>query len=173
MLSTITRALVNDYGITTALALLLLALWFSGESRAFREWNQRGVLSAISTVFVANVLVKLLNLVYHRPRPFATHAMKLLFYRPSDSSFPSNGTVVAFSVAASVWPFNRTVGAVMYMLACLFGLARVCSGVHYPTDILGGMLLAMSVAYVITKRAGFLDRLWTLIIRRLRSLLLA
>jgi undecaprenyl-diphosphatase len=173
LVSALTRALVNDYAVTTALALLMVILWFSGESAAFRVLNQRAVLSAVAAVFSTNVLIKLLNLAYYRPRPFATHSLKLLFYRPSDSSFPSNAAAVAFSVATAVWLFNRNMGKVMYVLAFLLGLARLCSGVHYPTDIVGGILLGVLSAYVIVKKVVSLDRLWLSLIRGLRRLLLA
>ena len=139
ILSAITRVLVNEYIVPTVLGLLLLALWFSGDSVEYREQNQRAVLSAIAALVVANILVKLLNAVYLRPRPFATHTLTLLFYRPFDSSFPSNAAAVAFCVATSVWLFHRRVGLGMYVIALLFSLARMCSGVHYPSDILGGM----------------------------------
>jgi len=173
ILSAITRVLVNEYVVPTALALLLLALWFSGKSAVDREQNQRAVLSAIAAVVVVNVLIKLLNVVYYRPRPFATHTLKLLFYRPSDSSFPSNAAAVAFCIAISVWLSNRRVGLVMCIVGLLFALARMCSGVHYPSDILGGLLVGAFSAYIVVRKAGFLHKHWTTIIYRMRRLLLA
>ena len=149
LLDTLIRILVNDYAVTTALALLLLALWFSGWTPASREQNQYAVLFAITAMFLSNLFVKLLNLLFYRPRPFAGHDVTLLFYRPSDSSFPSNSATVGFSLATAVWFFNRKAGLVMYILASLLGLARVCSGVHYPSDILGGLLIGVCVAYLI------------------------
>ena len=173
LLDTLIRILVNDYAVTTALALLLLALWFSGWTPASREQNQYAVLFAITAMFLSNLFVKLLNLLFYRPRPFAGHDVTLLFYRPSDSSFPSNSATVGFSLATAVWFFNRKAGLVMYILASLLGLARVCSGVHYPSDILGGLLIGVCVAYLIIRKINFLQRFWALIIRYMRHLLLA
>ncbi len=167
------RLLVNDYAITTALVVVPFGLWFSGATAQEREQNQRGVLTAVASMFAANLLTKALNLLYYRPRPFASHDLQLLFYHPSDSSFPSNPAVVGFSIATGVWLFNRTAGWALYALTCLFGLARLISGVHYPSDILGGALIGMLSAYVVAKKLGFLARLWGIIIRQGRRFLLA
>jgi len=172
-LDAVIRVLMNDYALTTALVLLLFGLWFTGKSRTIREQNQRAVLSAIASMLLGNLFVKALNLVFYRPRPFADHTVTLLFYRPSDSSFPSNPTSIGFCIATSVWRFNRKMGLVLYVLASLLGLARLCGGVHYPSDILGGALIGMFSAYLVVKRIHFLDHLWTVIIRQMRRLLLA
>lgn len=172
-LDAVIRVLMNDYALTTALVLLLFGLWFTGKSRTVREQNQRAVLSAIASMLLGNLFVKALNLVFYRPRPFADHTVTLLFYRPSDSSFPSNPTSIGFCIATSVWRFNRKMGLVLYVLASLLGLARLCGGVHYPSDILGGALIGMFSAYLVVKRIHFLDHLWTVIIRQMRRLLLA
>jgi len=167
------RFLMNDYALTTALVLGLLALWFSGHSAARRDQNQRAVFSAIAAMSVGNLAIKALNLVYYRPRPFADHTVTLLFYHPSDSSFPSNATSVGFAIATAVWLRNRRAGAVLYVCAVLLGLSRLCGGVHYPSDILGGLAVGMLSAYLITRKARFLDRLWTAAIGLMRHLLLA
>jgi undecaprenyl-diphosphatase len=172
-LDAVIRVLMNDYALTTALVLLLFGLWFTGKSRTIREQNQRAVLSAIASMLLGNLFVKALNLVFYRPRPFADHTVTLLFYRPSDSSFPSNPTSIGFCIATSVWWFNRKMGLVLYVLASLLGLARLCGGVHYPSDILGGALIGMFSAYLVGKRIHFVDHLWTVIIRQMRRLLLA
>jgi undecaprenyl-diphosphatase len=172
-LDAVIRVLMNDYALTTALVLLLFGLWFTGKSRTIREQNQRAVLSAIASMLLGNLFVKALNLVFYRPRPFADHTVTLLFYRPSDSSFPSNPTSIGFCIATSVWWFNRKMGLVLYVLASLLGLARLCGGVHYPSDILGGALIGMFSAYLVVKRIHFVDHLWTVIIRQMRRLLLA
>jgi undecaprenyl-diphosphatase len=172
-LDTVIRVLMNDYALTTALVLLLFGLWFTGKSRTVREQNQRAVLSAIASMLLGNLFVKALNLVFYRPRPFADHSVTLLFYRPSDSSFPSNPTSIGFCIATSVWWFNRKMGLVLYVLASLLGLARLFGGVHYPSDILGGALIGMFSAYLVGKRIHFVNHLWTVIIRQMRRLLLA
>lgn len=170
---TLIRLLMNDYALTTALVLVAFALWFSGESATQRERNQRAVLSTVVALILANLVVKGLNLVYWRFRPFAFHEVHLLFYHPSDSSFPSNAATVGFCIATGIWLSNRRVGWVLCLLATLLALSRVIGGVHYPTDILGGLIIGSLCAYLTNRKMPALDRLWTVVIHRMRGLLLA
>lgn len=173
VLDALIRLLMNDYALTTALVLILFGLWFSGESREAREKNQLAVPSAIVSTIAGNLFIKLLNLMFYRPRPFAGHEVRLLFYHPSDSSFPSNATAVGFSMATAVWFFNRKAGLAMYVLAFLLGLSRVCGGIHYPSDILGGMAVGIGAAYVVVQKMPFLRRVWMGFIRYVQRWLLA
>ena len=173
MLDTVIRLFMNDYAVPSAMVLLLFALWFSGTTATSRQRNQRAVLAAFTSTFLGSAVVKAMNLAFYRPRPFAFHNVTLLFYYPSDSSFPSNAAFVGFSVASAMWLFNRKIGVVMYILAFLFGLARVCGGVHYPSDIVGGMLIGMVMAYLVVRKLPILNRLWTVIIEQMRRFLLA
>lgn len=173
LFDTIVRLLVNEYIITTLMALVLMLLWFGAPNAETRERNQRAVLYAAATMIVANLLVKGLNLMVYRYRPFAENTVRLLFYRPSDSSFPSNAATVGFSLASAMWLLNRRAGIVMYVLALLFGLSRIVAGVHYPSDILGGMGVGLFSAYLVVRRSRFLDRLWSPTIGALRRILLA
>jgi undecaprenyl-diphosphatase len=143
------RLLVNDYFVPTALCLLAAALWFSGANGDLRERNQRAVVSMVLAVLLANVLVKLCNLIFVRPRPFSVQEVNLLFYRPSDSSLPSNAAAVGFAFAGVGWQRHRRLGVVMGVLAGLFGFARVYCGVHYPLDIVAGALSGVFSAWVV------------------------
>ena len=167
------RLLVNEYFLTMIMSLILVIFWFEGQDREQRERNQRAILRALVALFVANVILKLCNLIYFRPRPFDSHEVNLLFYHPTDSSFPSNPATVGFSVATAVWLYNRRLGALLLVLATLFGLSRIYCGVHYPLDVIAGVLLGGLSAYVVVKKGGFIDPLISLIIRTGRRLYLA
>jgi undecaprenyl-diphosphatase len=151
LLDGLMRLLVNDYLVPTTLCLLAAALWFRGDDRQTRERSQRAVLSMVVAVLLANVLVKLCNLAYFRPRPFSVQEVHLLFYRPSDSSLPSNAAAVGFAFAGVGWQLSRRLGAVMGALAGLWGFARVYCGVHYPLDIVAGGAIGLLSAYLVGK----------------------
>jgi len=167
------RLLVNDYFMPTTLFLLLIYFWFEGRTRADRELNQRVVIRVIAAFLVANAIVKACNLLYFRRRPFSTQEVHLLFYRPSDSSWPSNPAAVGFAFAAVIWQRNRNLGAVMGLLASLFAIARVYCGVHYPLDVVSGALIGVLAAYVTARAGRLLGPLSTLIIESARRLNLA
>lgn len=167
------RLLVNDYFVPTTLCLLTVALWFAGPTREERKLNQRTVVCMIVAVLLTNGLVKLCNLVYFRPRPFSVQEVNLLFYRPSDSSLPSNAAAVGIAFAGMAWRRHRRVALVMGVLAGLWGFARVYCGVHYPLDVVAGGLIGAVSAYVVRKGGTLLEPLATAMIGVGRRLYLA
>jgi undecaprenyl-diphosphatase len=167
------RLLVNEYLVLTGLSLLLFGLWFTGQQPAVRARHQRALIVALLAVLVANAVVKGLNLVYFRPRPFAGHPVTLLFYRPTDSSWPSNPATAAFALASAQWLHNRRTGAVGLVLAGLMAVARVIAGVHYPLDVISGSLIGYTTAWWLARKAPPVDRLTGWVIRVGRRVYLA
>jgi undecaprenyl-diphosphatase len=144
--------MVNEYFVPVSMSLLLLVLWLAGGSPERRMLNQKAVFYAILAEIVVNGIVKLNNLLYFRQRPFADMQVNLLFYHPTDSSFPSNPASVGFAFATAVFVVNRKVGTALYALATLFAASRVYSGVHYPLDVVGGALVGIfgaGIAYLL------------------------
>jgi len=132
---------VNDYFIPICLGLVLVGLWFSGHSEAERERGQRAAAEAAVGLGFANLALAVMNYFYYRPRPFVEHELRLLFYQPPDSSFPSNPAAVGFALAVGVALTHRRVGLLMLLLALVWAFARVYSGINYPTDLLAGAAL--------------------------------
>jgi undecaprenyl-diphosphatase len=167
------KALANDYLVPVSLCLALLATWFGGRSFAQRERNQLGVICAAGGMGIADGIVKLVNLGYFRERPFVEHQANLLFYQPTDSSFPSNIVAVAVGIAAGMWFYNRRLGAYFFLVAALVALARVYVGVHYPADVLGGAAIGVIGASITLGVRHLLAPLISLILRLMRALYLA
>ena len=67
---------------------------------------------------------------------------------PSDKfSFPSGHTAAAFVFANIVVAFFPSLSIPLYLFATLVGLSRVMLGVHYPGDILAGMVLGLACSW--------------------------
>jgi len=173
VLDQVMQALVSDYVGPTVQVLGLLGFWFEGQNADQRRENQRTVLRAVVALFLSGALVGLCNLLYFRDRPFRYHDVNLLFYYPTDSSFPSNSVTVVFSFAATIWLRDRRWGWPMMILASGFALARVYCGVHYPADVLAGFILGAGTAWVLTRYGRRLDRLFDVAIGLARRLYLA
>ena len=163
----------NDYFVPILMTLLMVTLWFSGRTLIQRERSQRVFMLALSCMGIANGFVKISNNFFFRPRPYVGHEAHMLFYPPSDSSFPSNGAAVTFALATAVFISNRKLGTVLYFLCLVWAFARVTAGVHYPFDILGGW--AFGVATVVFTYFVFIyvEPWVTFLIRAFRKVYLA
>ena len=137
---------VGDYLVTAVLGLSLVAIWFGSAMSEARIDRQMGVLTALGTVGLSNLAVATINSLYFRDRPFADLDVTLLFYRPTDSSMPSNSAATFVGLAVAVWGFDRRVGAVLLAVAGLHAFLRVYAGAHYPSDIAAGAMIGVAAA---------------------------
>ncbi len=101
----------------------------------------RAVVAASLALAVGQILIRLVP----RPRPFATHAVRLLIERSADPSFPSDHALAAFAIGTTVTATRPGVGAGLLAAGLLLGVARVFVGTHYPSDVLGGAILGAAV----------------------------
>jgi len=148
--------LMNDYALTTALSALVVVLWLRGRTPEEREADQAAAVHIIVALLIASALVKGLNLVFFRLRPFTAHQVNLIFYHPSDSSLPSNSATVAFVFALGAGQRSRGLGALGVGMGVVLGLSRVIGGVHYPLDILAGVLLGSGSVLLVRRYSRFL-----------------
>jgi undecaprenyl-diphosphatase len=156
-----------------SLSLALLAIWFGGRSFAQRERYQRGVMCAAGGMGIADGFVKAVNLGYFRERPFVEHEANMLFYQPTDSSFPANMVAVAVGIAVGMWLYNRRLGAYFFIVAALVALARIYVGIHYPLDALGGAAIGFAGAFVAFGVLHLIEPVVGLILRLMRAFCLA
>jgi len=77
-----------------------------------------------------------------RIRPFMVNtAIDLLVEAPSSAAFPSGHTASSFAVAGALWACNSPFWKPVTVVAALMALSRLYLYVHWPTDILGGVVL--------------------------------
>ena len=106
------------------------------------------VLAALAVTFVlCNLLLKPL---FDRPRPFEVYqALIPLFDRPDSFSFPSGHAMAAFSAATALFCNEKAGGTAALLLAVLIGFSRMYNQVHYPTDVLAGMVIGIGVGLLV------------------------
>lgn len=127
------------------LAVLAVAVW---------AWRRRGLggraLWAVGTLLVAWGTANLVKAIVERARPVVADAVE----QAPGYSFPSghtaNATAAAGVTVLLLWPVLSATGRrVAVVLAALIvvitGADRVLLGVHYPSDVLGGVLLGAAV----------------------------
>ena len=163
----------SDYLAPAILAFALIALWFGERDAEVRLRQQVGVFVALSSMGLSGLAVFILNMFYFRPRPFVDLDVNLMFYQPTDSSFPANSAAAAFGMAFGVWGVNRRVGWFAIGVAGLYGLARVYVGVHYPLDIVAGAAIGAVVTFTVFKIRELAMPVLVTVIRLARILRLA
>ena len=85
-----------------------------------------------------------------RPRPCAVDStVQLLIPYPSEYSFPSGHTLHSFTAATVIFLYFRKAGIGALLLAAAIAFSRMYLFVHYPTDILGGILLGIFDAVLV------------------------
>lgn len=164
------RLAASDYLAPATLAFTLIVLWFGEQDARIRLKRQVGTLVSLSSMGLSGLTVFIINIFYFRPRPFAELDVNLLFYRPTDSSFPANSAATAFGIAFGVWGANKKIGWFALTVAGLYGLARVYAGVHYPSDILAGIVIAAGATYIAFKLSEPLMPILVAMIRLARIL---
>ena len=69
--------------------------------------------------------------------------LKPLFARPR----PSGHTASAFAAAFALWLQNRKLGVPALVLAAFIAFTRLYLYVHFPTDVLGGLVLGLALGF--------------------------
>ena len=168
----VARWVVSDYLAPVGLALALVAMWFMERDRDARTVHQIGVYVALTSMALSSLAVFIVNMFYFRPRPFVNLDVELLFYQPTDSSFPSNAVAAVFGIAFGVWGVNRALGWLSIGAASMYALARVYAGVHYPLDVVGGAAIAIPVTFLVFRLRDLLMPVlvWTIKFARILQL---
>ncbi len=128
-----------DLGDAVPLLILLAAVCTVG----LRAGRRREVLAAVVVVAGANVTTQLLKVTLEHARHKAfEHGIEL----PWPNSFPSGHTTAAASIAVAlllvVPAAHRLAAALLGLgLTAAVGLSVVILGWHYPSDVLGGLLV--------------------------------
>ena len=119
-----------------------------------KQYRKLGILCAIGLILglvIGNGIVK--NLV-SRERPFELadsidRVFPIKIEKPTDRSFPSGHTQASFIVATILMMAKRKFGIPALILAFLIGFSRLYLKVHFPTDVLGGMLMGIAIGLTV------------------------
>nr|WP_248484790.1 phosphatase PAP2 family protein [Tepidibacter aestuarii] len=116
-----------------------------------KKYRKVGMLSffalILSTILVEGILKNLMQ----RPRPFIEFTnINLLIKKPLSYSFPSGHATSSFAAAGVIGNMIRKYKVLTMILAGLIAFSRVYLFVHYPVDVIAGIILGLILSYLIT-----------------------
>lgn len=114
----------------------------------FRKTRAAGIilLGALALGFITGDI--LLKHVVERPRPFMQTDFALLISAPSGSSFPSTHSCLAAAATTVLLSKKRSLGYIALALMICIAFSRLYLYVHFPTDVICGLLLGAICAGV-------------------------
>ncbi len=111
-----------------------------------------GITVLLSWAFVSVFCHFVLKNLINRPRPCdLDRVFSLLIDRPSGSSFPSAHSAQAFAAATAIFAKYKKAGIAAFVGAALIAFSRLYMFVHFPTDVLCGIVLGILVGFAADK----------------------
>ena len=147
--------------------IALAGYWAAGRSRQTR----RTVIAAFLASFLAGAFSRVVQNLWQTPRPvhdpLLSGAFSPSFTRIIESDFHSFPSDHAAFLLPLVWYAGRLqpwLGAAMTALVGAALLARLHLGIHYPTDVVVGLLIGVLTI-------GATERLWPRLVDRIGALI--
>ncbi len=108
-----------------------------------RRTGIRMLLGMLLGFIMGNLILK--NLL-RRSRPvWIDKSVSPLIKEPIDYSFPSGHTLSSFIAALTIYRKNKKFGVPALILASLIAFSRLYLFVHFPTDVIGAIALALLI----------------------------
>jgi membrane-associated phospholipid phosphatase len=136
-----------------------VSMLFAGFSNDNANDIRRGCKTAVS-IMLAGAVGSSLKLLIHRQRPFKKYDFIHAKDKVGPYSFPSNHTAFAFATATSLslsFPKWYVVGPA-YLFAGLVAYSRMYLGVHFPLDVLGGMVIGIGSSVLVWEADRLLNK---------------
>lgn len=134
-----TLPVVTDLGSMYAAGGAAAALYIGGKPKIARD--------VLGSAALAWGIAQAGKRFFGRPRPYEAGEVDLLVRRPAGESYPSGHPAVAAAVVGVVSPrVSSAARAPLERLPRFIGFSRVYVGAHYPSDVIGGVLVGKAVA---------------------------
>ncbi len=116
---------------------------------AFVHHSLRVLFVTVIALIVAEAISWATSLFWFRMRPFERLRFTPLVWMPPHwKSFPSDHTTIGFTIACTFLFLHHPLASVLLIIASLVAIARVIAGVHYPSDVAAGVVLAGVVSFL-------------------------
>lgn len=144
-------------GIVKAISFLGNGGWFWIVTALFftygKNTKRAGIMALVCMAICALIVNIILKNAVARIRPYeALEGLTLLVERQRDYSFPSGHTSASFAAAWMYFKYlKKSLARAFLVIAALISLSRLYVGVHYPSDVLAGFLIASAVSFFLIR----------------------
>jgi undecaprenyl-diphosphatase len=148
---------IARYGIVIYFLVLALLFWWPVKGQQ-QYRNKKAVVYVLICLAIAFLVDEMANLLKTRHRPFVSFPEEVakLNVIQDLTSFPSTHTIFVFAMAVSLWLSEyRKIALPLIIFAFVLGFSRIAVGVHYPFDILGGIVLGVVIPILIHYQGGW------------------
>lgn len=115
----------------------------------YPKTRKTGCIVAAALIFDLILCNGILKNLIARTRPFDINtAVELIVKRPRDYSFPSGHTAASFATIGALFlAGQKKLGITALVLGILIAFSRLYLYVHFPTDILGGIVVGLLAGF--------------------------
>lgn len=137
--------IVTDLGNGGIVWIFISLIMFA--NKKYRTESILVLCSLLLSTITGELIIKRL---IRRKRPFTNeYECELLISKPITYSFPSGHTASSFAVVGIFWIFIGPYSLYVTFLALLIAFSRLYLKVHYPSDVLIGMLLGILCSFIV------------------------
>ena len=117
-------------------------------SLASRDRVPRRAAFIISVPIIAWLIAHVIKIILAWPRPTLVFDTVQPLFSADGAAFPSGHATLFFALGFALYPFHPRLATWVSISAIVISFARVAAGIHWPSDILGGFLLAGLVVFI-------------------------
>ena len=129
--------------------LVAVFIWFVFQRVNWKARIYVASLAVISIVVGRGIFTELFGFFFYRVRPYLALGLPALGL--TTGSFPSGHMAFLMPIALTVWSEDRKLGNWFLGGTILVGISRIAYGYHWPSDILGGIMVGVTFFYLTKK----------------------
>lgn len=136
---------ITDFGGAIASTIFTLILIIIGNDKyKLIGFEVLGVLG------ISQIIVQSLKILLSRERPYnMIEKLNTFGIDLKDYSFPSGHTTASFTIATTLSLNIPELFIIVFLFASIIGISRIYLGVHYPTDVVAGVILGISSSIIV------------------------